>query len=429
MTGRTHIDSADDSAERMCALAPGEQFCGYSIEGFIGSGGMGQVYLARRPGSGGTCALKLSRPSVNESDAHPGLVQSRLNHPNIVRILDRGRAEGWDYVAMEYVEGQDLDDYVASNGGRLGEREVLRILRELLSALEHAHEMGIVHRDVKPSNIMLDAQGRIKLCDFDLASYAGAAQQAGSEQTLAAGFDGTPAGTPAFMSPEQFRGAKADARSDIFAVGVAAYSMLTGHRPTVMARAPSLVVPDISPEWDDWVRMCVEYDPSDRFQSAYEAAEFLPTLMAKDVDQSPPKSGDIEAELPKDRGQVEPSLPKPDGRNEMEPVGEETHERTTEGITLKKLYLYVAGAILFFRLIELDLWAIPSVIAGGVMAGVGLLLVGSLRYCHMRLTLEGARDGGLIPISELFYGALVFVLFLAVVFWLVLLWAFVFATT
>lgn len=203
----------------------------FRIERRIGAGGMGAVYLVRREGSKQQLALKVL---PREKAKNPTLVKrfqaeaqaaAQIRHPNVVEVVDSGEADGYLYIAMEYVDGTDLHDFVRKRGP-IPVRRTIEIVKQVASALQHAYEQNIVHRDIKPSNLLLRRDGQVKLSDFGLARSVDEASE--SNITRA----GTTVGTVDFMSPEQARNSKAaDVRSDLYSLGCAWYHMLTGHAP------------------------------------------------------------------------------------------------------------------------------------------------------------------------------------------------------
>ena len=266
-----------------------------------------------------------------------GRSMAKLDHPHIVRVHNASVAEGRHFIAMEYVPGGTLDDLLAKHGGLLPERQAHKLLSEILDALAYAHKREVIHRDLKPANILITESGHAKIGDFGLALVAGEeyvqsviresivkSQLAGyglaksfkpaedpeatmlatelpkkqpgaagsrsdsEDETLLAGEvmpsrrpsrssdAGAFVGTLDYMSPEIRDGrGVADARSDVYAVGVMAYQMLTGRKPRGMARPPSKLVKGISGKWDAWVARCMEVEPEERFQSAGEALAAL----------------------------------------------------------------------------------------------------------------------------------------------------------
>ncbi len=212
----------------------------YEIIERIGRGSMGVVYRARHASLGKEVALKLLPPRLSQDPLfverflREARAAARLNHPNIVAALDAGRADGFHYFAMELVSGASVKEVVETYGP-VEEREALKVAFFVSKALRHAHEMGIVHRDVKPANIMITHDGRVKLTDLGLARVTDAA-----DCTLTQ--DGRSVGTPYYMSPEQAVEDRAvDARCDIYSLGCTLYYMLVG-RPPYDAPTPSAIL-------------------------------------------------------------------------------------------------------------------------------------------------------------------------------------------
>jgi predicted Ser/Thr protein kinase/tetratricopeptide (TPR) repeat protein len=245
----------------------------YEVIDRLGHGGMGIVYLGRDPKIGRRVAIKLLR--IEDDDLHERfLLEARaagnLNHRNIVTIHDFGEHEGQPFIVMEFVEGTTLGDRIRS-GPPLELAQKLTILEELCSGLDHAHNFGLVHRDVKPANIIVNVDGLVKILDFGIARVGN------SGLTLT----GTMMGTPNYMSPEQIKGKTVDRRSDIFAVGLVAYELLAGRQAfsgstsiLVMnaivheAAAPLSHVCDwIDPELEEIVARALEKDPALRHQT------------------------------------------------------------------------------------------------------------------------------------------------------------------
>jgi TPR repeat protein len=257
----------------------------YEIRREIGRGAMGVVYEAFDPSIGRAVAIKVFRPgtsvaaSADEMDARfrrEAQVAGRLSHPNLVVVHEFGEAtvEGTvvPYIVMELVRGTDLKALLASRG-RLTLAEIARVMNDLLAALQHAHERGVVHRDIKPGNLMLcDDDGRLKVADF------GIAKTADSELTRT----GELLGTAAYMSPEQVTGAPVDLRTDIYAAGVILYQLLTGEPPfsggsttSVIQKilnqepvAPSVLNVTIPRALDAVVQQAMAKKPAARFASA-----------------------------------------------------------------------------------------------------------------------------------------------------------------
>jgi Tol biopolymer transport system component/serine/threonine protein kinase len=223
------IETMETSASsRSANVAPPESMIGkrigsYEILSLIGAGGMGEVYLARDERLNRQIALKFLPSRFSEySDlverfAHEARAASALNHPNIITIHDIGQDAGRHFIAMEFVAGETLRQKL--KGGSLELREALRIATQIASALAAAHAAGIVHKDIKPENVVVRTDGLAKLLDFGLAVSAGEKDS------------GLLMGTPGYLSPEQARGETTDHRTDIFSLGVVLYEMLTGQKP------------------------------------------------------------------------------------------------------------------------------------------------------------------------------------------------------
>ena len=201
----------------------------YRVEGLLGIGAMGEVYRAYDPVIDRPVAIKVVRPQLAAGSGSEQWLQrfrrearaaGRRFHPNIVAILDFGEDNGMPFLAMEYVDGRSLDA-ILKTSGRLDPGRSVAVITQVLSALGFAHQNGIVHRDVKPSNIMVLSSGEVKVADFGIARIDA------SEFTIV----GDLLGTPAYMAPEQFAGAPVDKRTDLFAAGVILFEMLTGVKP------------------------------------------------------------------------------------------------------------------------------------------------------------------------------------------------------
>ena len=224
------------------ALTSGTKLGPYEIQSPLGAGGMGEVYRARDTRLERIVAVKIlpshlsEDPEAKQRFDREARTISSLNHPNICTLHDVGHQDGIDYLVMEYLEGQTLADRLGK--GALPIEQVLKYGVEICDGLEKAHRSGVVHRDLKPGNIMLTKTGA-KLMDFGLAkaSLASAAATSGLSATLATPpgshpltAQGSVVGTFQYMSPEQIEGKEADARSDIFALGAVLYEMVTGKR-------------------------------------------------------------------------------------------------------------------------------------------------------------------------------------------------------
>jgi eukaryotic-like serine/threonine-protein kinase len=210
------------------SLQQGVVFGGrYEILGVLGQGGMGAVYKARDRELDRLIALKVIRPELAMDPAilqrfKQELILSRnITHKNVVRIYDLGEADGIRFISMEYVDGEDLRT-ILRREGKLSSKEAITVVEQVCRALDSAHAEGVIHRDLKPQNIMRDKYGRIVVMDFGLARSLG---DSGLTQT------GAIVGTLEYMSPEQALGSTLDQRSDIFSVGLIFYELLTGKAP------------------------------------------------------------------------------------------------------------------------------------------------------------------------------------------------------
>ena len=209
-------------------LEPGTEIAGYRIEEAIGRGGMGIVYRAVHLHLGRTVALKLMPPAHAESDdfrrrfVSEARLAASINHPNVITVFDAGEADGRLYIAMEHVDGTDLRALLDDRGAPLEPSETVGITTALAKALDAAHAGGLVHRDVKPANVLL-AHGHTWLTDFGLTTRAAG----GAGLTNA----GMVVGTPDYVAPEQVQGKKVDGRADVYALGCVVYQCLTGELP------------------------------------------------------------------------------------------------------------------------------------------------------------------------------------------------------
>ncbi len=216
----------------------GQIFGKCEIVSLIGRGGMGSVWLGQHLFLRRRVAIKIlhtdlsSDPEEMARFEREAVAAARLDHENIVRIYDVDEQNGHPFIVMEYVDGEDLEEVIRKRSP-IPVLRALNVTRIVARALEHSHAAGVVHRDIKPGNILIGRDGRIKITDFGLAREVGH-----REVPLE---DGTVLGTPFFASPEQIQGLPADGRSDIYSLGVTLYAMLTGRRP-FSGRSPDSVV-------------------------------------------------------------------------------------------------------------------------------------------------------------------------------------------
>ncbi len=277
--------TVDASAPRP---APGgafpRKFGKYELSAQLGEGGMGVVYKGWDPALQRHVAIKLMKKSEKPDDVKRFFREARaataLNHPNIVPIYEAGEHEGAPFMVMKFVEGHSLDK------GRLRPRRAAEVLRDVASALEHAHKQGIVHRDLKPANLIGDPEGHVYVLDFGLA------RQVSSGHTITQA--GVVFGTPAFMPPEMAYGGKADARSDVYMIGSTLYALLTGREPfrggsilEVLDKVskqdpvpPRQLDSSIPADLETIVLKCMEKEPARRYRSAAAAGEDLRRWLA-----------------------------------------------------------------------------------------------------------------------------------------------------
>jgi serine/threonine protein kinase len=303
-------------------LSAGTRLGPYEILAPLGAGGMGEVYKARDVKLGRQVAIKVLPDAMSRDGDRLARFErearslAALNHPNIVTIYAVEESGQTRFLAMELVEGRSLDLILAERA--LDLPSFLDLAVPLADALSAAHERGIVHRDLKPGNVMVTAEGRVKVLDFGLARLDSAPSdpelsnsptQAGSDLTS----EGQVFGTVAYMSPEQARGDRVDARSDVFSLGIVLYQMLTGARPFAGASAVDTIsailrdtpVPladrraDLPPHLGRVVRRCLEKDPRNRYQTSRDVYNELRELRGE---VSAPSAASV-APPPTGRGQ------------------------------------------------------------------------------------------------------------------------------
>jgi serine/threonine protein kinase len=266
------------------------------IRGVLGQGGMARVYRGYQQNLDREVAIKVlpphyaADPSFVERFKLEARAMARLTHPNIVTVHDAGEENGRLYIVMAYIRDGTLKQRM---GAPMDPRDVTRVIKDVASALTYAHACGIVHRDVKPVNVLIDNDGRAVLGDFGIAKML----EASDGLTRA----GAGVGTPEYMSPEQCRGGAVDARTDIYALGVLLYEMLTGRTPyiadnyTALAHAhiyeqvppPNQFNPRISPAVQSVVLKALYKDPAQRFQQATEMATALEQAVAAQIPVTP----------------------------------------------------------------------------------------------------------------------------------------------
>src|SRR5258706_12108628 len=281
-------------------ISPNTKIAKYTIVSKIGEGGMGKVYRGRATKLGGNAPIKVLPASLSENSDRLNRFEQEaqaagaLNHPNILVIFHVGTYQGAPYIVSELLEGETLRERMA--GSALPQSKAIDYALQIARGLAAAHEKGIIHRDIKPDNVFITDDGRVKILDFGLAKLTSATDGTQSQTevpTRKVNTDpGTVMGTMGYMSPEQLKGQPADHRSDIFSFGAILYEMLSGKRAfrgDSMAETMSAILredpPDLSetnrtvpPALERVVRHCLEKNPAERFQSARDLAFALESV-------------------------------------------------------------------------------------------------------------------------------------------------------
>ncbi len=274
----------------------GEEFAGYRIDREVARGGMGVVYRAEHPRLGSAVALKLLAPELAEDGSfrerfvRESRLAASISHPNIVPIYDAGEADGLLYIAMRFVDGSDLKELLRE--GRIPPERTLRIVAQAAQGLDAAHARGLIHRDVKPANLLIEPAGadgadHVSVADFGLTKHA----ESRSGVTATGHF----LGTIDYMAPEQIEGRQLDARADVYALGCVVFECLTGRPPfkldnevaTIWAHIrerpprPSGIRRDLPPAVDDVLERALAKSPSDRFESCGDLAGALEEALGR----------------------------------------------------------------------------------------------------------------------------------------------------
>ena len=287
----------------------------YEVIKELGKGAMGVVYQAHDPQFDRLVALKVLRQDrvASEDFVKRFLKEARaigrLSHPNIVTAYDAGEDQGTIYLAMEFVDGRPLDEIIRNRRFELA--EILKLCVQVAETLHYAHQKGVVHRDIKPGNIMLQSDGLIKIADFGIARIE---DSTATLQTQA----GDIMGTPAYMSPEQVLGKTADGRSDLFSLGVILYELTTGKRPFATENnnlatlfneiihnrpsEPAIENPAIEPGLSGIVMKCLSKAPEERFESCGALAEALRNYGKKPEAAAPAEAPSLPSKKPRRAG-------------------------------------------------------------------------------------------------------------------------------
>ena len=318
-------------------LSEGQTFGGYHIIELVGSGGMGLVYRAEQRILGRTVALKVIRPEIAESGDYRSrfLREARfaasVDHPNVVSVFDAGEQDGRLYLTMQWIDGTDLGTLI-DREQRLAPERVVRIGVQLAAALQAVHDAGLVHRDVKPANVLMREIGghdHAYLTDFGIAK-APAAQDSLTRT-------GWVIGTPAYLSPEQIRGQQPGPRSDLYALGCVIFEALTGQPPFradndlaarwAQASSPpppaSSVCPALGSRYDAFLARALATDPDDRFPSGAAFAEALQAAYAgRPIDPAPaPAIGDAPTQRRPGAAAPPPAVPGARPATSVDPSG------------------------------------------------------------------------------------------------------------
>ena len=275
---------------------PGERYIGkYRVKGELGRGGMGAVYLAEQPGLGREVAIKeliqAADPVALKRFLQEAQVMARTSHPNLVQVHDMELQGNINYLVLEFVRGRSLRDWL--NQAAIPPPQVFAVMHGILQALDYAHRHAIVHRDMKPENVLISDEGMVKVADFGIARLTDDTGVGGTATKT-----GTTVGTPQYMSPEQVASSKVDGRSDLYSTGIMFYELVVGQPPftateadgpfTLMAKhvqappkPPSVFRPGLNPELEQVILKSLSKRPEDRFQSGQEFDEAMSRVADK----------------------------------------------------------------------------------------------------------------------------------------------------
>ena len=303
----------------------GEKYIGkYRVKGELGRGGMGTVYLAEQPGLGREVAIKeliqSADPVALRRFLQEAQVMARTSHPNLVQVHDMELQGNVNYLVLEFIKGRSLRDWM--NQAAIPPPQVFGVMHGILQALDYAHRHQIVHRDMKPENVLISDEGQVKVADFGIARLLDDTGIGGTATKT-----GTTVGTPQYMSPEQVSSSKVDGRSDLYSAGIVFYELVVGQPPftasdadgpfTLMAKhvqappkPPSVFKPGLNPELEAVILKSISKRPEDRYQSGADFDE----AMSRVADQMCPgwtRSLEPGADLSKMVPRATPAYPIP----------------------------------------------------------------------------------------------------------------------
>jgi len=293
------VPASPPSPPRPAPTPPGERHIGkYIVKRELGRGGMGAVYLAEQPGLGREGAIKELVPSAAADPIalkrflQEAQVMARFSHPNLVQLHDMEEIGGFNYIVLEFVRGKSLREWL--NRGAIPMPQVFAMMHGVLQALDYAHRHSIVHRDMKPENVLISDEGAVKVADFGIARLTDDSAAPGNTATKT----GTTVGTPQYMSPEQVASSKVDGRSDLYSAGIMFYELVVGQPPftaseadgpfTLMAKhvqappkPPSVLKPGLDMRLEEVILKSLSKRPEERYQTGAEFDE----AMAKVADR------------------------------------------------------------------------------------------------------------------------------------------------